>query len=72
MRRGLEAPPAEGEEIWTGRVAALGRRLLRTDRYAAGSTGTLAGEMAETADVAGALETRGAPRAAGPAKGDGK
>jgi 3'-5' exoribonuclease len=33
MRRGLEAPAAEGEEIWTGRVAALGRRLLRTERY---------------------------------------
>jgi len=37
MRRGLEAPPAEGEEIWTGRVAALGRRLLRTERYGAGT-----------------------------------
>jgi len=40
MRRGLEAPAAEGEEIWTGRVAALGRRLLRTERYAAGPGGT--------------------------------
>ena len=39
MRRGLEAPPAEGDEIWTGRVAALGRRLLRTERYAAGTNG---------------------------------
>ncbi len=37
MRRGLEAPAAEGEEIWTGRVAALGRRLLRTDRYGLGA-----------------------------------
>ncbi|HKM89532.1 MAG TPA: HD domain-containing protein [Candidatus Acidoferrales bacterium] len=72
MRRGLEAPAAEGGEIWTGRVAALGRRLLRTDRFAAGSTGAAAGELAETADVAGGRETRGAPRAASPAKGDGK
>jgi 3'-5' exoribonuclease len=39
MRRGLEAPSAEGEEIWTGRVAALGRRLLRTERYLAGTSG---------------------------------
>ena len=39
IRRGLEAPSAEGDEIWTGRVAALGRRLLRTDRYRAGSGG---------------------------------
>jgi 3'-5' exoribonuclease len=38
MRRGLEAPAAEGEEIWTGRVPALGRRLLRTDRFGAGSS----------------------------------
>ena len=37
IRRGLEAPAAEGEEIWTGRVAALGRRLLRTERYGAGT-----------------------------------
>jgi len=36
MRRGLEAPAADGEEIWTGRVPALGRRLLRTDRYGEG------------------------------------
>jgi 3'-5' exoribonuclease len=40
MRRGLEAPAADGEEIWTGRVAALGRRLLRTERYGAGASGT--------------------------------
>jgi len=39
MRRGLEAPAAEGEEMWTGRVAALGRRLLRTERYNAGTSG---------------------------------
>lgn len=39
MRRGLAAPSAEGEEIWTGRVAALGRRLLRTERYGAGASG---------------------------------
>jgi 3'-5' exoribonuclease len=39
MRRGLEAPSGEGDEIWTGRVAALGRRLLRTDRYKAASGG---------------------------------
>lgn len=44
MRRGLEAPSAEGEEIWTGRVAALGRRLLRTERYAAGSGGGAQGQ----------------------------
>lgn len=37
MRRGLEAPAAEGDEIWSGRVPALGRRLLRTDRYGSGS-----------------------------------
>jgi len=35
IRRGLEAPAAEGEEIWTGRIAALGRRIMRTERYAA-------------------------------------
>jgi len=43
MRRGLEAPAAEGEEIWTGRVAALGRRLLRTERYGSGTSGDAQG-----------------------------
>ena len=40
IRRGLEAPVAEAEEIWSGRVAALGRRILRTEKYtgAAGSS----------------------------------
>ncbi len=36
IRRGLEAPAAEGEELWSGRVAALGRRMLRTDKYTSG------------------------------------
>jgi len=54
MRRGLEAPAAEGEEIWTGRVAALGRRLLRTERYASGTSG-------EETGVAGGQGTKAGP-----------
>jgi len=54
MRRGLEAPAVEGEEIWTGRVAALGRRLLRTDRYGAGTS-------AEETGAAGTQETKTGP-----------
>ena len=60
MRRGLEAPAAEGEEIWTGRVAALGRRLLRTDRYGTGPAG-----------ASGTPEALTTP-AAGPARGEKK
>jgi len=49
IRRGLEAPAAEGDEIWTGRVAALGRRLLRTDRYGAGSAADRSDDSSEAA-----------------------
>jgi len=69
MRRGLEAPSVEGEEIWTGRVAALGRRLLRTERFAAESREVTEGSARE---AGGTRETHGAPRAGGPAKGEGK
>jgi len=53
VRRGLDAPPPEGEEIWTGRVPALGRRLLRTDRFGLGSSGA-AGSSGGTAPEDGA------------------
>jgi 3'-5' exoribonuclease len=65
IKRGLEAPAADGDEIWTGRVAALGRRLLRTDRFGTPANGD-----------AGGLETTGseesATQATGPARGDRK
>jgi len=48
MRRGLEAPAAEGDEIWSGRVAALGRRLLRTEKYTAAGPRGGSGEKAES------------------------
>ena len=54
MKRGLEAPAADGDEIWTGRVAALGRRLLRTDRYGAGPDG--AGSAAESTEASATPE----------------
>jgi len=62
IRRGLEAPAAEGDEIWTGRVAALGRRLLRTEKYT--STGERAAQ-AEKVEFTPAGRARGGGPAAG-------
>jgi len=50
IKRGLEAPAAENDELWTGRVPALGRRLLRTDRYLAPPDGAAAERASGTED----------------------
>ena len=47
IRRGLEAPAAEGEEIWSGRVPALGRRLLRTEKYGSEERGEAAADKSQ-------------------------
>jgi 3'-5' exoribonuclease len=56
MRRAVDSP--EGDEEWTGRVPALGRKLLRSDRYlGAAPQAAASGEESGNRDDDGAQGT---------------